>query len=104
VDIALPSHGVVIEIDGPSHFAANCQLPLGPTLMKRRHLAAQVRLAPSRGGGAHPTSTGPYVPFSTTLRDTQRLENPDANPNPNPFFNTGLAADGRALERLGHAA
>ena len=41
VDIALPSHGVVIEIDGPSHFAANAPLPLGPTLMKRRHLAAQ---------------------------------------------------------------
>jgi hypothetical protein len=41
MDISLPDHGVAIEIDGPSHFATNMESPLGPTIMKRRHLRAQ---------------------------------------------------------------
>jgi hypothetical protein len=30
--------GWVVEVDGPSHFLT-CRLPVGGTLMKRRHLA-----------------------------------------------------------------
>ena len=30
--------GLLIEIDGPSHFENYVNLPLGPTLMKKRHL------------------------------------------------------------------
>ncbi len=39
VDIALPDYKVAIEVDGPTHFTrTRPRRPLGPTLMKQRHL------------------------------------------------------------------
>ncbi len=39
VDIALPDYKVAIEVDGPMHFTrTQPRHPLGPTLMKQRHL------------------------------------------------------------------
>ena len=39
VDIAVPDYKVAIEVDGPSHFTrTRPKRPLGPTLMKQRHL------------------------------------------------------------------
>jgi hypothetical protein len=32
--------GTVLEFDGPSHFETYVNAPLGPTVMKRRHLEA----------------------------------------------------------------
>ena len=32
--------GTVLEFDGPSHFESYLNAPLGPTVMKRRHLEA----------------------------------------------------------------
>lgn len=44
-DILIPSlsciqytNGVIIEFDGPSHFENYSRSPLGPTIMKKRHL------------------------------------------------------------------
>ena len=38
LDIFLSDGRTSIEVDGPSHFAAGSHVPLGGTLMKRRHL------------------------------------------------------------------
>lgn len=38
VDMALPSHRLVIEADGPTHFTFNTQKPLGATSLKKRLL------------------------------------------------------------------
>ena len=44
LDLALPSSRVAIEVDGPSHFllpdSRGVRKPNGPTLLKRRLLAA----------------------------------------------------------------
>lgn len=46
VDILIPgavpggSNGIIIEVDGPFHFESYLQQPIGPTVMKRRHLEA----------------------------------------------------------------
>lgn len=40
VDISLPVLSIGIEADGPSHRARNTGQPLGPTVMKQRHLHA----------------------------------------------------------------
>lgn len=46
VDIFIPgsveggANGTVMEIDGPYHFESYQHRPIGPTVMKRRHLAA----------------------------------------------------------------
>eukprot|EP00961_Rhodomonas_salina_P128091 1726468-Rhodomonas_salina.2 len=36
----IPQHKLAIEVDGPTHFDLNGEVPLGRTLMKRRHLRA----------------------------------------------------------------
>ncbi|CAL8470056.1 g9598 [Coccomyxa elongata] len=41
VDIGFLDHQLAIEVDGPSHFTNNTLKPLGPTLLKRRLLAAR---------------------------------------------------------------
>lgn len=40
VDVTLPQLKIAIEADGPSHRSRNTGQPLGPTLMKQRHLQA----------------------------------------------------------------
>jgi len=40
VDVALPQLAVIIEADGPSHFARNTHRPLGATRLKSNHLTA----------------------------------------------------------------
>ncbi len=40
VDVSLPQLKSAIEADGPSHRSRNTGQPLGPTLMKQRHLQA----------------------------------------------------------------
>ncbi|KAL0018156.1 hypothetical protein WJX77_006603 [Trebouxia sp. C0004] len=40
VDVSLPHLKIAIEADGPSHRSRNTGQPLGPTLMKQRHLQA----------------------------------------------------------------
>ena len=45
-DILIPEpvigapNGIIIEADGPFHFESYIQKPVGPTVMKRRHMAA----------------------------------------------------------------
>ena len=40
VDVSLPQLKIAVEADGPSHRSRNTRQPLGPTLMKQRHLQA----------------------------------------------------------------
>ena len=40
IDVALPHHGVAIEMDGPSHQFHNMDVYLGATHMKQQHLTA----------------------------------------------------------------
>ncbi|DBA79516.1 TPA: hypothetical protein ACH3X2_007703 [Trebouxia sp. C0005] len=40
VDVSLPHLKIAIEADGPSHRSRNTRQPLGPTIMKQRHLQA----------------------------------------------------------------
>ncbi|OMP07490.1 hypothetical protein COLO4_07294 [Corchorus olitorius] len=40
VDAAVIDKKVVLEIDGPTHFSRNSGIPLGHTILKRRHIAA----------------------------------------------------------------
>ena len=41
LDILLPERNTVIEVDGPYHYAAASRVPLGSTMMKRRHVQRQ---------------------------------------------------------------
>ncbi len=38
LDIYIPDHDIVVEVDGPAHFGYNSKQPLGRTVIKHRHL------------------------------------------------------------------
>jgi len=69
VDILVPGrvpggpNGTVIEVDGPYHFESFMQQPVGPTVMKRRHLRAL---------GFLPISI-PYTAWSRYHKDQAKL-------------------------------
>jgi hypothetical protein len=69
VDILVPGpvpggpNGTVIEVDGPFHFESFIQQPVGPTVMKRRHLRAL---------GFMPVSI-PYTSWSRHHKDQAKL-------------------------------
>jgi hypothetical protein len=41
IDIALPEHGVAVEVDGPTHFMRNTQRPLSKAVLRQRLLATR---------------------------------------------------------------
>lgn len=69
VDILVPGrvpggpNGTIIEVDGPYHFESFLQQPVGPTVMKRRHLRAL---------GFLPISI-PYTAWSRHHKDQAKL-------------------------------
>lgn len=56
------SKGIVIELDGPSHYEHYQLAPLGPTLMKKRHLQA----------AGYTVLTLPYWKWGHCDTDTQK--------------------------------
>ena len=41
-DFWLASEGIALEFDGPFHFCRGTRRPLGSTILKHRHVRAQV--------------------------------------------------------------